>query len=355
MSRALVVATMLLASSFARAEEPPAEPREAGNVSTPRRLAAVGASIFPGVLLHGSGSYILGEKRAAKRLAISGGIGWGALIVGGAAVGITGGNPSVTLVGVPLILAGAGTMMSTWLADIWYAAGGRRIGASSHAPAPWSIDLGTTYLHDTYRERSHARVAGRLELGRIGVGASTLLDVEGQSRTGDLEARVRLLGKPATGGSVTDASRLWIRAAVRRHADDDDMVEISTIEADIGMRFELGRLDRNLRSTFLDLSIGMGIERVRFADLVSDDDTLFLGRFAWGMFLGRQSELTVFYDHRRDSLAGGIAASRAAGFVGSVGANTELRIGGPFSFIGELEIGSGWVTTAGVRYHGGPL
>lgn len=362
MARAPVVASMLLASSLARADDVNhrvrvPEPAEgAADVSTARRLAAIGASIFPGVLLHGSGSYVLGERRAAKRLAIAGGIGWGALIVGGAAVGITGGNPEVTIVGVPLIIAGAGTMMSTWLSDIYWAAGGRRVGLTqSHAPSPWSIDLGTTYLHDTYRERALARAAGRIELGRIGLGASTLLDAEGQARTGALEARVRLLGVAATGENLEDATRLWIRAAVRRHEDDDDMVEISTVEADVGIRLELRRLDRNLRNTFLDLAIGMGVEHVRFAGAATDNDTLFLGRFAWGLFLGKHSEATVFYDHRRDSLAGGIAASRAAGFVGSVGANTDLRLGGPFSLIAELEIGSGWVTTAGLRYHGGPL
>jgi hypothetical protein len=111
----------------------------------------------------------------------------------------------------------------------------------------------------------------------------------------------------------------------------------------------------NLGGTFLEVSVGMGLEKVTYADLVSDKNSLFLGRFAWGLYLGARSELTAFYDHRRDSLAGGIAAGRAAGFVGSVGTNVDLRIGGPFALIAELEIGNGWVTTAGIRYHGGPL
>lgn len=377
MARAHVVATVLVASGIAPVDRsgiahaesrrsnaeftepvdgPAVEPSQAPrDISAARRLAAIGASLVPGALLHGSGSYVLGEKRTAKKLAITGGIGLGAMAIGGAAVGISGAAPEMVDWGVPLIIAGTALFIPTWFADIWTAAGGRKVLSFPHAPAPWALEVGTTYLHDAYRERGFVRTAGRIDLGRIGFGASTLVDVEGQARTGDLEARVRLLGVPATGETrLRDASRLWIRAAVRRHEDDDDLVEISTIEADVGTRVELRKLDRVLAGAFIDLAIGMGIERVRFADLATDDDTLFLGRFGWGVFLGELSEATVFYDHRRDSLAGGIAASRAAGFVGSVGGNFDLSLGGPFAVVGELEIGNGWVTTLGIRYSGGP-
>jgi hypothetical protein len=205
------------------------------------------------------------------------------------------------------------------------------------------------------RERGLARAAGRIAFGRIGIGASTLVDVEGEANTADFETRVRILGPASTGRRVDDASRLYARAAVRRHVDHDDKVEIATVEADVDVRVDLRRLDRNLDGTFLETAIGMGVERVTYAELVSDYRTLFSGRFAWGLYLGEHSELGVFYEHRRDSLAGGIAASRAAGFVGSVSTTLDLRLGGPFAFAGELEIGSAWVTTLGIRYHGGPL
>jgi hypothetical protein len=357
MSRALLVATMLVASSTgsARADDEPTAATDDDEVSAKRRLAAIGASLVPGILVHGSGSWVLHEKRAAKRLAITGAIGWGALVLGGAAVGVSGASPEMVIWGVPVIIAGAGLVFPTWFADIWYAAGGPRVRGESHTPSAWSVEAGTTWLHDGYRERALVRAGGRVELGRIGLGASTLVDAEGQARTGDAFARVRLFGAAATGATVADASRLYVRAAMRRHEDDDDKVAITTVEADVGMRAELQRLDPNLAGSFLDFAIGMGIQRVRYADLVSDNDTLFLGRFAWGLYLGRRSEWTVFYDHRRDSLAGGIAAQRAAGFVGSVGTNVDLRLGGPFAFVGELEVGNGWVTSAGIRYHGGPL
>lgn len=325
------------------------------DISATRRLAAIGAALVPGVLVHGAGSWVIGEKRTAKRLAVTGWIGLGALAIGGAAVGISGGAPAMVIWGVPMIIAGAGLAFPTWFADIWHAAGGPRVRGEAHAPSAWSVDVGTTWLHDAYRERALLRGGGRVEIGRFGVGASGLVDAEGHAWTGDVEGRVRIFGAPADGATTGDGSRLYVRAAVRRHVDDDDMIAISTVEAEVGARADLARLDANLAGSFVDVSIGMGVERVRYADTVSDDDTLFLGRFAWGLYLGRKSELSVFYDHRRDSLAGGIAAGRAAGFVGSVGTTVELRVAGPFAVVGELEIGNGWVTTAGVRYHGGPL
>jgi hypothetical protein len=253
------------------------------------------------------------------------------------------------------VIAGTGLWLPTWFSDIWYAAGGPRVRGAPHAPSAWSLELGTTWLHDGYRERALVRGGGRIEFGRIGVGASSLADAEGRAQTFDGELRVRILGAPANGATIEDSSRLYVRAGARRHVDDDDKVAITTGELEIGGRLDMQRIDRNLASTFLDLALGMGLQEVTYADLVSELDSLFLGRFAWGLYLGTRSELTVFYDHRRDSLAGGIAANRAAGFVGSVGTNVDLRLGGPFAFIAELEIGNGWVTTAGIRYHGGPL
>jgi hypothetical protein len=355
-SRALVVAALAIAAP-ARSDDAPkdtVEP-ETPEISTTRRLAAIGASLVPGVLVHGSGSYVLHEKRAAKKLAVAGFIGLGALALGGATVGITGGSPYVVIWGVPLIIAGAGLTFPTWFADIWYAAGGPRVRGEPHTASAWSLDLGTTYVHDAFRERGLIRGAGRIELGRIELGAGALVDPEGRANTFEGSGRVRVYGAPARGETVTDATNVFVRTSLRRHVDHEDNVAIATLDADAGIRLDLRRIDRILDGNFLEVSLGMGVERVTYADDVHDYDTLFLGRFAWGLYLGARSELAVFYDHRRDSLAGGIAASRAAGFVGSVGTSLDLRLGGPFAFAGELEIGSAWVTTFGIRYHGGPL
>ena len=102
------------------------------------------------------------------------------------------------------------------------------------------------------------------------------------------------------------------------------------------------------------MSIGGGLERAAF-ETEDEKGGLLLGRFAYGVYLGRRGEAQLFYDHRRDSFAGGIAAYRAAGFVGSVGAMADVRITGRWGVHAELEIGSAWVMSLGLRYQGGRL
>lgn len=328
--------------------EDDAPPR--GEISTQRRIAAVAAAIVPGFVAHGLGSYVVHERRTARRLLLASGAGVGAAAIGGLPVGISGGNPYASP-GIPLLIAGGGTFLVTWFADIGVAAGLDREGRAIAAP-PWSVELGTIWLHDAFRERALVHATGRIALGRIDLAAGTLVDAGGDARDGELGAGVRILGAPATGHAIADGSRLVVRSALRYHADDADMVTVVTGDLVVAGRLDLGRYDAMLAGSFAELSTGIGIERARYAG-DHDTDSLLLGGFAWGVYLGDRGEVAAYYDHRRDSLAGGIAAWRAAGFVGSVGVYGDVLITPRWAVRGELEIGSSYVTTLALRYRGG--
>jgi hypothetical protein len=353
---AIWVTIATLATITAARAEPPTDelaPPPRRGPSTLRRLAAIGVAIVPGVLVHGAGSYVLGERRTAKRLLVVGAAGLAAGGLGGLAVGATGGSPYFVWPGAPLAVLGVGIFSQTWLADIWIAAGGERVRGGPRGAPPWSLELSTTGLRDPYRRRALAGAAARAELGRLGLGASALLDAQGDSRTGDVEARWRILGAAATGRPIDAGDRLYVRAAARYHRDDADDVSLATAELEVVLRGELRRLDPLLTGTFLELSTGAGLERATYARGAHDLDSLLLGRFAWGAYLGRCGEATLFYDHRRDGLAGGIYAWRASGFVGSFGAGAVVAVAGPWAVRGELEIGNAWLGTLALRYHGG--
>jgi hypothetical protein len=221
------------------------------------------------------------------------------------------------------------------------------------AAPPWSIEVGETWLHDAYRGRVHGRVAGRVELGRVDVGAALLGHVGGEGWLAFADARVRILGAAATGVEISDGSRLYVRVGGRVQRDDVDRVTQTVGELELGGRYDLRHLDPALRAGFIDMSTGVGLDRVEYAKTTAEVDTLLLHRFGTGMYLPG-GEMELYYDHRRDGLAGGIAASRAAGFVGSVGASADLRVHGPWAVRGELQIGNAWVTTLAVSYRGGP-
>src|SRR5688572_4496313 len=70
-----------------------------------KRGWAVGASILPGVVVHGSGLWVAGDRRGARRLAIAEAIGLGLAALGGLPIGISGGAPE-TMPGLALVIPG---------------------------------------------------------------------------------------------------------------------------------------------------------------------------------------------------------------------------------------------------------
>jgi hypothetical protein len=336
------------------AAEPAAEPPPPQELSPLRRTAAIAAALGPGAVVRGAGSWVAGERRTAQQLLRASTL--GLVIAGGAGllVGITGGNEYTIVPGVPLVIGGAGTWLTAWAADVWTAAGGPRVRAPARAPVPLALDAGVTWQHGPYDRRALARTTARVESGPIAVGAGALADVTGGRHVALGDVQLRLRGPAPTGERVADASRLVVRAGVRFDRDASDRVSMVTGELELRGRLDLGHLDRVLDGTFVELATGLGAVRAKQGRGAADLDSILLGRFAWGAYLCRFGEVSVFYDHRRDGLAGGLAAGRAAGFFGSVGATAEVRIVGPWAVRGELELGNAWVSTLALGYRGGP-
>ena len=350
---ALAAAVALIASAQgARAEPEPESEPPAREVSRGRRALAVGAAIVPGVVVRGAGSWVVGERRAARRLFGVAAVGAALAVAGGAVVALSGGAPE-SLPAVPLLLVGTGLVVPTWFADIWVAAGGARLDGRPRAIAPWSLELGTWWLRDPFRQRGLARAAATVDAGRLGFGAGALVDAQGAASTFDGEARWRFLGAAPTGAPIADGSRLFVRAGLRRHRDAVDDVTLVTGEAELVGRLDLRHLDRALDNTFVEATAGVGVERAAYPNGEHDLSSVMLGRFSGGVYLGARGEATIFYDHRRDSLAGGLAAYRASGFFGSVGGAVDVRVAGPWAVRASLEVGNAWVTAFALRYYGG--
>lgn len=322
-------------------------------ISTLNRALAVAFAIVPGVVVHGIGSWCVHENRAAKKLLIGEGAGLVLAAGAGLLVGGSGGSP-YTVPAIPLVVAGTGVFLQSWFTDIWVAAGGRRMWHAPRAPAPWSVELGTAWLHDAYRERALLRGGGRIELGRIDIGAFALVDAIGDSQLGQADLRVRLLGSPATGEQTGDLSRLTVRLGSRYHRDAPDHVTQWTEELAIDGRLDLDRVDRRFAQSFVEFGTGVGLVRVGYSNGAHDWSSELLARFAWGAYLGGHGEAMLFYEHTRDGLVGGLPAWRASGFLGSVGALLDLRVHGPWGVRGELDIGNAYLTTISLVYRGGP-
>jgi hypothetical protein len=348
--------TISIVASTARADDAPIEVTTSVSttpVSSQRRAAAVALAIVPGFFIHGIGAWTVGDKRAAKTLAIGEGIGLTGAGLAGLLVGGSGANPYTTPA-IPIVIAGSGMFFQSWFTDIYIAAGGD-VTDRPRASAPWSVELGTSWLHDAYRERAMLRGGGRIELGRFDVGAFALADAGGDTNVGQADVRARVLGAAASGEQIDDGTRISVRVGSRWHRDDDDRVTQWTQEIAIDGRLDLDRIERSFGRTFAELGAGVGIVRVKYGDdLAREWSSELLGRFAWGMYLGARGEASLFYEHTRDGLVGGLAAWRASGFFGSVGAAADVRVHGPWAMRAQLEIGNAYLTTIAVSYRGGP-
>ncbi|NVB79895.1 MAG: hypothetical protein HOV81_15975 [Kofleriaceae bacterium] len=341
---------LVLATLVAR----PAAAEPKPEISTARRAGAIAAAIFPGVVVRGLGSYLVGEKRAAKRLLYSAAAGGALMATGGAFVGATGGNPYVVWPQVPLLLVGTGAFVSSWFTDIYVAAGGGEIDAHPRALPPFSVEASMSWQHDAYRERALAGAAGRFEVGRVGLAASGLFHTGGDAALVDLDAHVRILGAPATGEVITSGSRLYARIGGRWYREKPDDLTQFVAEVEVSGRYDLASLDPALGPTFFEAATGIGALRATYASTTHDWGSELLGGFGWGVYVGTRGEVKAFYEHRRDGLVGGIAAYRAAGFVGSVGGIVDLRVAGPWGVRAELDIGNAWLSTLALVYRGGP-
>lgn len=357
----MLACTILLSASSARADDQhrvtdlnsELATRPTRAITRLRRTGAVLAAIGPGLLVRGAGSYLVGEKHAARRLLQFGAIGLGAALVGGGPIGYSGGNPYTTP-GLPVLLVGGGMFLTTWWADIATAAGVSRTGGRAVADPRWSIELATLWLHDPYREAGMVRVRAETQLGRFRLAAEDTRDYEAHELSDTAaDLRVRIYGAPATNEVIADGSRLEVRGTWRYRKDEEFGLRTSTGELVVAGRLDLAHLDAALDGTFAELSAGIGEELVSYASSSDrDHDSLLLGGFAWGAYLGGHGELKLFYDNRRDGLVGGGHWLHTQGFIGSLGGSLDWMLDRHWGAHLQVEQGTAWLTTFGLRYRG---
>ncbi|CAN5795000.1 hypothetical protein BH11MYX2_BH11MYX2_28250 [soil metagenome] len=309
------------------------------------------ASVIPGFVIPGAGSFVATKRSMSLKLLEMAGIGLGMAIIGGESIVISGSNPRASGIGGPVLVAGVGLFETAWLTDVYNVVGLPHGTPRTHPP--YSLEAGVSWTHDAYRDRALLHAVGQaIPHERIELIAEGHRSYDGAYKDGNLAARVRILHPHFLDDSF-DGSYLEIRAAGRIRDDSADMTQAFTMEAEVGGRLDLHHISSLPRGVFAELSTGLGEERSAYA-MAHDWNSLLLARVAWGMYLGHSGELSIYYDHRRDSIAGGFASWHAAGFFGSFGARADLRVTEQYAVHAEFEWGSATVSTVGIRYEGGP-
>ncbi|MCB9561330.1 MAG: hypothetical protein H6708_13060 [Kofleriaceae bacterium] len=181
---------------------------------------------------------------------------------------------------------------------------------------------------------------------------SALVAIDGDAQRGEVEARWRLRGAAPGAGVIASGTRLELRGdafAIRRAG-------FAVVTGELGLRgrLDLGRVAPALDGAFGEAGVGLGLEVTRYDAGDLDATELVTARFGLGLYLGcGQGEALLWYEHRRDDLAGGLAAWRAAGFIGRAGLTGAWSLTPRWAIAAEVQAGSAWVTTLAVRRRGG--
>lgn len=359
------------AVTAARAADPNASPAASTAQSPPppplRRALAVGASIVPGVLVHGSGHYVLGQPQAARRLVLWEAAGLGGILAGGLPLYFSGASRYV--VGPAALLAGAGfgLFALTFLTDVY----GSAVPASARGAALRQLplietELGYRYVYDPQFRYRHFAVQGLdLRYDRLRLAPSAWLALD------DGNLRARLLGayrfygpgaRPAA--AARDGTALDVQVAVTHHRFDSDGFSSLTAETALHGRLDFARLDPAFAGSFGEFGAGIALQALDYEapglGFAEDIETLLLMRFAFGVYLGQEparrgGEWLVYYDHRHDGYAAGLKLTGlGSGVLGHFGTSLRYFVTESWGFSAEAEAGSAYVVgVSGLYRYGG--
>ena len=290
-----------------------------------RRAAATVTAVVPGVLVHGTGHFVAKQPKTAKRLLLLEGIGLGTIAATLGAVALTG--ASRRFVG-PLAagtVLGVGLFSASLLADVYGVAMPETARGAPAFKLPWlTTETGVFYRYDP-------QFAGRFLL------ANAIDGIVRERHHLRFELQTVPAGDPLLRGRSLYGARVWkdhggsfvdLEAAfVHQRAPNDGFFR-TTFEAAVRARLDLVHLGPTLRGAYAEARVGTGVSALRSRDLDNDLDSLLLARIATGAYVGHgRGEVELYYDHRRDTLAGGLVLpSITAGYLGYVGVRAQYYV-----------------------------
>jgi hypothetical protein len=284
----------------------------------------------PGLLVHGSGHYALGQPRTARRLLLMEGIGLGLFLSGGLTIVLTGASRYFVAPAASATMLGFGLFSTSYLADIYGTVsndGGAAL-TRYRLPARWETELGYRRIEDpqfAYRDFSFQRVSR--QIGPLRLSPSGYFSLRGDSARYRVESQYRLLGN-VEDPRPRDVSFLDVTLAFTHQRHRPEHFSRSLAELSLDARYDLARLGPTLRGAFIELGTGYAIARTDYdlsgLKVPSDIEHLLLGRIGFGVTLRGQSapgsEALLYYDHRHDDYVAGLKLSGiGSGVIGHFG------------------------------------
>jgi hypothetical protein len=353
----LLASALLLHGSVAVAQQKPARPEpepEPEPLHERSRALPAAAAAVPGLVVHGSGHWALAEPATARRLLLMEGIGLGMFLAGGLTIVFTGASRYFVAPAASVTMAGFGLFSTSYLADIYGSVSkdGEAALSRYRPPARWETELGYRRIYDpqfAYRDFLVERVSR--QIGPLRLSPSGMFDLRGDTARYRMETQYRLAGVTDS-PAPSDVSYVDLTLGFVHQRHRPEHFTKSSAELSVDGRYDLARLGRTLRGSFVELSAGYALSRLdydlRGLEVPHDLEHLLLGRIAFGVTLrglsAPGSEALLYYDHRHDDYAAGLKlGGLGSGVVGHFGLSARWFFTESVGLAGDVQAGSAYI------------
>lgn len=331
-------------------------PADASDKARAPKALAVGATVVPGVLVHGAGSWVDGDDETALRLLEAEAAGLGLILAGGVPIALTGASRYIVGPAAAVSIVGFGLFTVSWAADVYAVTAPQGGWGRARDVTPWiQTELGYRRVQDPRFAYDHFLVQSiDVRAGRLRLVPSAWWSADARN------SRLRMLGgyrafgpTPREGQAERpDGSALDLEAALTRHDYGDDGFRIGTFEIFVRSRTDLMRVAKPLEGSFFELGLGGAVQQYAYqvpgVSIPSDLETMLLARFGFGVYVGGPSapdgEFLLYYDHRHDDYAAGLLSTvPTSGVLGHFGLDGRMFFSENWGVSGQAQVGAALV------------
>ena len=341
-----VILSMLLVAAPAAGATPKKE-----EPSTVRRVVSAPAAVVPGVVVHGTGHYALGETETANNLLLMEGLGLGLFFAGGLTIVFTGASRYFVAPAAASTMLGFGLFSTSYLADIYgtVSTDGGAVAARLRPPAMWETELGYRRIDDSqFAHRDFVLQRVSRQIGPLRLSPSGWFSTRGDTARYRAEGQYRVAG-PLAQPSPGDQSFLDVTLAFTHQRHRPEQFSKSSAELSLDGRYDLGRLGPTLRGAFIELGTGYALGRIDYdldgLSVPRDLEHLLLGRIGFGINLrglsAPGSEALLYYDHRHDDYVAGLKVrGLGSGVIGHFGVGARWFFSERFGIAADAQVGA---------------
>jgi hypothetical protein len=324
-----------------------------------RGLLPVAAAIVPGLLVHGSGHFVAGDRQTARRLLATESVGLSMVLGGIAGLSFTGASRKLVAPFILLTGAGVGTMMVTGLSDLYGVLAPETGWGAPEPPVATTVRMGGLFVRNpTMPYRWVAGAAIESWAGGLRVAPAFYSNLDGQTLRADLRVSYRVRGARPTDDHPSprhlDVSLGLFHHRERRAPAGFDLT-VGDLQA--GGRLGLGGWLPSLTGAFAEWGVGTSIGGYHYGGAgTTDSAQALLFRFGFGLHFGaagapRRGELLLLYDHRHDGFAGGMKmVGLGSGATGHVGAEGHVMFTRRWGIGLELKAGAAHLVGLSLRW-----